>query len=99
MARRVKTLVVFGSVEQDAELQQLKVGSQTNVLSFNDDLLVISSDDEESKEERKFTRPTKSDIYLMSYTSGTTGDPKGVKISHEKIMVNARMGDKTSSFH
>jgi len=27
------------------------------------------------------------DIYMLSYTSGTTGNPKGVKITH-KMMVN-----------
>jgi len=24
--------------------------------------------------------PTKDDTYMLSYTSGTTGDPKGVKL-------------------
>jgi len=34
---------------------------------------------------------------MLSYTSGTTGDPKGVKLSHKMVMqcaesVNSRLG-------
>jgi len=31
--------------------------------------------------------PKPEDVYMFSYTSGTTGDPKGVKLTH-KMMVN-----------
>ena len=31
--------------------------------------------------------PDKEDIYMFSYTSGTTGDPKGVKLSHKMIIL------------
>lgn len=33
-----------------------------------------------------FTLPAEDDIYIFSYTSGTTGDPKGVKLSHKNIL-------------
>jgi len=34
--------------------------------------------------------PQPSDIYIFSYTSGTTGDPKGVKLSHKNILSSSR---------
>lgn len=38
------------------------------------------------------------DIYMFSYTSGTTGDPKGVKLSHKMVIqcaeaTNMKMGN------
>lgn len=38
----------------------------------------------------EFDEPTKDDIYIFSYTSGTTGDSKGVKLSHNNVLSNAR---------
>ena len=26
------------------------------------------------------------DVYMLSYTSGTTGDPKGVKLQHKMVV-------------
>jgi len=37
-----------------------------------------------------FAEPNKDDIYIFSYTSGTTGDSKGVKLSHNNVLSNAR---------
>lgn len=46
----------------------------------------------------KTTEPNKDHTFMFSYTSGTTGDPKGVKLTHKMIIncsfaVNARVGD------
>mmetsp|Transcript_72025 Transcript_72025/g.99854 ORF Transcript_72025/g.99854 Transcript_72025/m.99854 type:complete len:117 (-) Transcript_72025:1070-1420(-) len=33
-----------------------------------------------------FEEPKPSDVYGLSYTSGTTGDPKGVKSTHQGLL-------------
>lgn len=39
----------------------------------------------------KIIEPKPDDVYMLSYTSGTTGVPKGVKITH-KMVINAGQG-------
>jgi len=33
-----------------------------------------------------FEEPKATDVYGLSYTSGTTGDPKGVKSTHQGLL-------------
>ena len=35
---------------------------------------------------------TKDDYYMLNYTSGTTGDSKGVKVTHWGILSSAWLG-------
>jgi long-chain acyl-CoA synthetase len=48
-------------------------------------------------ENKSFIEPKPEDCFAFSYTSGTTGDPKGVKLSHKMgimtgVAVNVRCG-------
>ena len=38
-------------------------------------------------------RPTKDNICTINYTSGTTGYPKGVKLTHENIVIGTDVGE------
>ena len=44
----------------------------------------------------KFEYPTKHDPYMFGYTSGTTGDSKGVKVTHNNMVRSAISGIKSS---
>ncbi len=43
-----------------------------------------------SKGHLPFEQPTADDVYILSYTSGTTGDSKGVKLTHNNVLSNSR---------
>ena len=42
----------------------------------------------EEGQDLELKKPQADDIMIINYTSGTTGEPKGVKVSHRNIVVN-----------
>lgn len=84
------------------ELQQLMIDSGASLLiyerpfidlakSFDPISLVMMNNvvDEESNDVHRTKDPTPNTPWLMIYTGGTTGKPKGVIISHEAVNTNA----------
>ena len=55
---------------------------------------VIKVGQENSSSPRTVPKP--EDIYVFSYTSGTTGDSKGVKLSHKNLMASAKAGARNT---
>ena len=51
---------------------------------FYDD--VVKKGSEVNREDRKFYVPKGDDVFMLSYTSGTTGNPKGVKLTHKMLL-------------
>ena len=76
----LRNLIVFDDEISD-ELRKLTDEKSIKVYTFNE----ICQKGEKSTN-RVFNEPNPDDVMLMSYTSGTTGNPKGVKITHEMMI-------------
>ena len=80
LMRRLKTLIVFDPI--DSDMAEKAKAVNLNILEFED---VISKGREAimlAKGGWNPVVPSRDDCPMFSYTSGTTGDPKGVKLTH-----------------
>jgi long-chain acyl-CoA synthetase len=80
---QLKTVIYHGKVDEEKLLKYKKELSSINLLSF-DELIDLGK-----KNPRAHVPPKKEDLACIMYTSGTTGNPKGVMITHENITASA----------
>ena len=82
-AAHIANLIIMDSFDDafksEAESKQVKVYSMQDVMEAG----LLKKDVEQPAR-------SKDDVYILSYTSGTTGDSKGVKLTHTNILSNAK---------
>ena len=82
----VSTIVTFGRAEKVARLLQPRVPSLRRVTTTGQIAELASRPGQLSGARRV----SSSDIAFLQYTSGSTGDPKGVTLTHANLLANLR---------
>ncbi len=93
-----KPKAIFANPEQTKNLKEILVDTTLNcpIIELNEnfsplDFLETKQKDSQEKKENNFDKNTSpEDIALLMYTSGTTGNPKGVALSHKNLLAGGR---------
>jgi len=81
LSTSLKNLVLFDEV--DAELTKQATEQGLTLHSYDQ---VLKEGEKADAAEHPFRETQPEDVYIFSYTSGTTGDSKGVKLQHRNII-------------
>ncbi|KAF7637196.1 AMP-binding domain-containing protein [Meloidogyne graminicola] len=89
----IKNIIYVGILEEEKIQEVKKKANELNInLYFWNDLInnieENKTQNEETQEEVKDNEPKPEDTYIICYTSGTTGKPKGVILSHRNVVAN-----------
>ena len=80
--QRLETIIAFEAISEEDKAIAAKAGIKCYSMEE-----VIFKGREAAKQSTPTFYDAKPDhCYVFSYTSGTTGDPKGVKISHQMML-------------
>jgi len=100
--RRLVNLVVFESdFRGEAHAEDRALAEKAGLKLYTLDEVMDAG---RKRVDRSEAEPLPSDCIMFSYTSGTTGDPKGVKLTHKMILsttfaVNSRFGVEHAITH
>lgn len=92
--KNIKNIVQF---EEDVRHEDkdiaIKAGLNLHTMSY----VIFKGEEAEKAGTATVRESVPDDVYMFSYTSGTTGDPKGVKLTHRMIVgaayaINHRVG-------
>ena len=63
-----------------------KIAEEVSIKLMTFEHLISEGKKELEEKEFEIIEPKPEDVYMLSYTSGTTGNPKGVKLTHKMIL-------------
>ena len=79
--KSLKNLIVFENTIRDDQFKQdVEMAGQAGLALYTFDQVVQTGCDDLDQQMKE---PKNEDTVLFSYTSGTTGTPKGVKLTHK----------------
>ena len=87
MAEHVKNMVLIDGLSNEAEKAAAEAAG-IRVLTFE----AVMEEGRKSDVVLKPEEVKRDDYYMLNYTSGTTGDSKGVKVTHWGILSSAWLG-------
>ena len=88
---QVSTLIASASLGTVAHMLRLKVPTLHQLVTS----VTLAPAQSEEHEQAPFIRTATHDLALLQYTSGSTGEPKGVMLSHANLLSNIRaMGER-----
>jgi len=79
-AESIENLISFDAIDGDVLEDARQAG--LNLIHIND----VVQAGRQCRDSINFVEPTPSSTALFCYTSGTTGDPKAAKLSHENLI-------------
>jgi len=81
--KTIRNVVHYDAI--DAETQTKATNAGLTLFAYQD---ILSQGKSADAKEHPFRESKPEDVYILCYTSGTTGDSKGVKISNWKMMAS-----------
>lgn len=94
--KHLKNFVVFESKITD---EDKKLAQEADITIYTMEEVIFKGKEAATAGTATINEPKPDSTFMLCYTSGTTGDPKGVKLTQKAIMgvgyaVNTRMGKK-----